>query len=893
MKYDSNLLYLETPIHLIMKKQIFTLLTLVLCTVSYAQKNLLEKITGEGGISNHFTRLSDAEQIPFNPRQARAALNLDPSSDLVVISSEADDVGQTHYRYYQTFNGIPVENTMYIAHVKTGKLAGISGNIITEFDNSVVSRMTASLSVQQAINTAVMQVKAKLFTWEDPEMEQALKEQTKNPASSYYPTATLVWFNEGDEIRPRELRLAYKVDVYARQPLRRAFYFIDAQSGQVLGRKDEIFYTDATGTANTGYSGTQTIHSDFTGSNYRLRDLTKGNGVITLHGESGIRGTDYTSSTASWTLTGTNQAAMDAHYGVSQTYNFYHTVLSRNSYDNKGTALTSYVNDPTYTDNAFWDGSAMNFCKRSNSTTYPAGVTGIDVTGHELTHGVTQTSSGLNYSKEPGAINESMSDIFGKAVQFWSKPTDHNWLISNNMNWNIRNMSNPNQFSDPDTYKGSYWVTSSTDNYGVHTNSGVGNFMFYLLVDGGSGTNDIGHSYSVAGIGLDHAIKILYRSNTVYLTPSSQYADWRQACINSAIDLYGAGSNDVIQVQNAWYAVGVGSAPVICTTTTTPSGLAASNITSNSATVSWTSTGASAYNLNWKPSSSSTWTTVSNITATSYNMTGLNPSTSYDFRVQSNCSGTLSAYSTSSTFLTAAFTYCASKGNTSYEYIRTVQLGTINNTSGNNGGYGNYTSLSTNLATGVSNTINLTAGFTGWSYTEYWTIYIDYNHNGVFESTETITTGGSGGTISKAFIVPTTAKNGPTRMRIQMKYASPSTNPCATSLYGEVEDYTVNISGGTGISEIVEASQRKPGISISPNPVLNNATVQYTVAKEGVVTLQVIDILGRSIESISLGQQSVGTHVYNFDHKLVSGNYIISLFQNKEIVGKTRFMVSR
>src|SRR5262249_28936765 len=153
---------------------------------------------------------------------------------------------------------------------------------------------------------------------------------------------------------------------------------------------------------------------------------------------------------------------------------------------------------------------------------------------------VTQASSGLNYSYESGAINESISDIMGKSVQFWSKPTDIDWRLSNDMNWIIRDMSNPNAEGQPDTYLGTNWYVGSGDNGGVHTNSGVGNFMFYLLVTGGSGTTDNSDAYSVTGIGLTEADAIIYRTNTVYLTPTSQYADWRTACINAATDLYGS-----------------------------------------------------------------------------------------------------------------------------------------------------------------------------------------------------------------------------------------------------------------------------------------------------------------------------------------------------------------
>jgi hypothetical protein len=245
---------------------------------------------------------------------------------------------------------------------------------------------------------------------------------------------------------------------------------------------------------------------------------------------------------------------MDVHWGVEKTYDFYKTKFNRNSLDDNGIALISYVNDGEY-DNAHWDGASMNFGILSANN---KGVTAIDVTGHELTHGVTQYTSGLVYSNESGAMNESMSDIMGKSVQFFAKPADINWRLSNDMGWIIRNMANPKSVYQPDTYHGDYWEYGTDDNGGVHTNSGVGNYMFYLLVTGGSGTNDYGDSYNVTGIGLDKADQIIYRTETVYLTPTSQYKDWRDACIQAATDLYGAGSAPVIQVQNAWHAVGVG-----------------------------------------------------------------------------------------------------------------------------------------------------------------------------------------------------------------------------------------------------------------------------------------------------------------------------------------------
>ena len=125
--------------------------------------------------------------------------------------------------------------------------------------------------------------------WQIKEMEAAYKEQLRDAQASYYPKPEKVWFNIGSDLNPKALRLAYKIDIYASEPESRAYYFVDVKTGEILGRKERMHTTDATGTANTVYSGTQTIHSDQTGTNaFRLRDYTRGNGIITFHGDAGL-----------------------------------------------------------------------------------------------------------------------------------------------------------------------------------------------------------------------------------------------------------------------------------------------------------------------------------------------------------------------------------------------------------------------------------------------------------------------------------------------------------------------------------------------------------------------------------------------------------------------------
>ncbi|MGN6617706.1 MAG: M4 family metallopeptidase [Ilyomonas sp.] len=785
-----------------MRKKLLIITLLMLAVSSYAQNRFNQMIQGDNGLSKRFVHIPDNQQANFDPLNARSFFGLDANSNLVLMNKEVDQIGQSHYRYYQTYKGIPIENTMYIVNTSGASLTGMSGDIIVNFDKQIQQRNTSTvLTAANAINVATALSGASQFMWEDASKEKALSEQS-NSKNSYRPSVKLVWYTPGNEISNKNMVLAFKVDIYTKKPLSHADYYIDAATGKLLGKNDKIQTADAVGTANTEYSGSQTIHSTKGTTNYTLRDETRGSGIITLHGDSNSGTLDYTSSNKNWNLTGANQHAMDVHYGVEQTYDFYKAKFNRNSLDNNGYGLINYVN-VNITDNAFWDGTSMNFGTRS---TNGKGVTGIDVTGHELTHGVTQFTCGLQYSYESGAMNESLSDIMGKSVQFYAKPGDINWQMSNDMGWIIRNMANPNAEGQPDTYQGTYWYTGTSDNGGVHTNSGVGNYMFYLLVNGGSGTNDLGDHYSVTGIGLDKAQKIIYRSQTVYLTPLSKYSDWREACINSAADLYGASSSVVTQVKNAWFAVGLGR-------------------------------------------------------------------------------------------------YCLSAGSTTFMFIKKVEFGSISYQSGNNGGYGNFTGKSTNAAKGSFIQIKLTPGYPSTVYSVFWTAYIDYNQDGDFDdANETVvaTSIASSAVLSRYVYIPTTAKTGKTRMRIQMSYYG-GEGPCGSLIYGEVEDYSVKITAPTArtssdnliTGKLENATQQ---ILVNPNPVTSStATLHYTTKQDGIVVIKMVDLYGRYMQVNNVGYQKAGKYDYTLQKLdvLASGNYFIVVEENNVPGSKAKLVIAR
>jgi bacillolysin len=311
-----------------MKKSVLITIFITFCVSAFTQSSLKQLINGPKGVSKHFITLDEKTNFTFNPSQARSLFGLDAKSNLVLMSTVHDEIGQTHYRFYQTYQNIPVENTMYIVHTANGKLLGMSGAIVTEFNANMSQSTTAKINLKNAVDAAINYVGATKYMWQDAAMEQRIKDQSADKKATYAPVPKLVWYNAGDELSSPELHLAFKVDIYAKQPLSRADYFVDAQTGQVIGKKDKLHYSDATGTANTQYSGSQTIHSDKVGTKYRLWDLSRGNGVITLRGDATTSNLDYTSTTPNWNLTGQNQHAMDVQYGVEQTYDYYKTTLT-------------------------------------------------------------------------------------------------------------------------------------------------------------------------------------------------------------------------------------------------------------------------------------------------------------------------------------------------------------------------------------------------------------------------------------------------------------------------------------------------------------------------------------------------------------------------------------
>jgi len=647
-------------------------------------------------------RLTQKVNLSQAQNLLRSNLQLSSAESYRLADTQVDELGFTHQKYQQYFKSVKVEGGEYIIHARSGMIESMSGhygNVAADFD------VNAAVSSGAALDAAMRHVGAKTYAWE-ARVNKGFEGYTK-------PAGELVIISD-PSVRDRQV-LAYKLDVYAAEPVYRAWVYIDAKSGAYITEESRIHETNTSATASTLYNGSRSITADYTGSGYRLRQTVSGGGVETYSLNNGTNynsATDITSGSSNFTG---DQTANQAHWGAERTYDYYMSTHGRNSYNNSGGVIRSYVHYSNNYVNAYWDGSRMTYGDGDGSSYGP--LVSLDICGHEITHGVTEYSANLVYQKESGALNESFSDIFGECIENYARG-NNDWLMGDDIGIGgsgaLRSMSNPNQFGDPDTYGGTNWINPNcspsqfNDYCGVHTNSGVQNKWFYILAAGESGTNDIGSSYSVTGLGLTKAARIAYRNLTVYLTSSSTYAAARAGAIQSAIDLYGADSPEVIATTNAWYAVGVGSA---------------------------------------------------------------------------YCSGCIS--------------YCTSAGgNSSYEWIASVKVGSFTNTSGA-AGYTDFTSKTVSVSAGSSYSVTLTPGFSGSTYNEYWKIWIDFNKDGDFDDAgeQVYSAGPSSSAVTGSISIPSGA-SGTTRMRVSMKYNATST-ACESFTYGEVEDYSISIGGGT------------------------------------------------------------------------------------------------
>lgn len=479
------------------------------------------------------------------------------AQDLRPFKTMQDGLGMSHTRLQAHHEGHPVEGAVAILHARQGRISALNADLPAtgHFSGSVV------LTASQARENAATHVGARQYMWQVPGVDNLLRAETGDPHATYAPVPTLAYVPAQGDFEKGHYRLAWKVDVYATQPLSRDYVFVDAENGAILWQNAIMQHVDRLGTAKTAYSGTQPITTDQTGPGaYRLREFVRQINTYNLQSQENYAdAVDFWSVDNVWDEVNAqkDEYATDCHVSLEVAYDYFKDTYGWIGLDGNRRAILAYVHFGTNFENAFWDGDHLGFGDGSGFV-FNSPTTTPDIVGHELMHAITRFSSGLYYDYgQSGALNEAYSDIFGKVIENKLQPTTWNWLVARQCTpggTGIRDMRDPNVFNCPDTYLGRFYRSVNDP----HINSGIPNKWFQVLVDGETGVNDRGQSYQVTGIGMDKAAAIAFRCLTVYLNPISDFADAQFYSMRAAQDLYGDCSQEFVQTANAWQAVGIG-----------------------------------------------------------------------------------------------------------------------------------------------------------------------------------------------------------------------------------------------------------------------------------------------------------------------------------------------
>ena len=512
------------------------------------------------GILARGVTVSDLMQSKQFLHNSKSLFRINVSADdFTMKKTSKDELNMTHAKLQQTYKSIPVWGSELVLHSDfSNTVVEVNGRFTPDLNIDI----RAGITSENALNIALTDLGPAEYRWQNPDQEKMIKEVFKDDAKTWRPIPALVIAPLGGDFENGEYRLAWKMKIPVDGAKMGNYeYFVDAKTGEIINKFNSM--PNAVGTGTSNYNGTVTVYSQWATNTYQMQDTIRNIKTYTANNTSTYPGTLLTDSDNNWNQ---NNSAVDVHWGIGKTYDFFNNVFSRISFDNDSAEIRNTVNyyfpnSSTPKDNAAWNGVQILY---GDGQDYFSSVTSLDVAAHEFTHAVTDFSADLIYQGESGALNESISDIFGATIEFYATPSKANWLIGEECYTPgtsgdaLRYMNNPNLGGQPDTYLGTNWYIGSNDNGGVHTNSGVLNYAFYLMTIGGSGTNDLNTSFSVTGIGIEKTRAIAYRALTVYLTSSSNYAVARTAFLSSASDLYGSTSPEYKTVSDAFGAVGIG-----------------------------------------------------------------------------------------------------------------------------------------------------------------------------------------------------------------------------------------------------------------------------------------------------------------------------------------------
>jgi len=422
-----------------MKKIIQILVCCLIFNQLYAQddpptlKSELQKTT-------EWLNFKEADQASaIELAKNKAALYLDTNDELALSSTYDDQLGYRHYRYQQTYKGIPVEGAIYLMHEKNNRVQHANGKLVHQLNLST----TPSINEAEALEAALAHVNAMLYAWNDSAHEHSIKQLERNNDATFYPSAELVILDPEFKQKAINHRLAYKFDVYAVEPLTRQLVYVDAVNGKILKTLEKIHNcTDVPASGTTNYSGNRNFTACQDSTHILKNSVSGGMQVFNANNLYDNPEIPFTDSDNFFEV---DPIANEVHWATEKTYEYFLNTHDRNSLDDESMPLLSWVHFGPGYNNAFWNGRWMTYGDgdgyRFSSLTSP------DVVAHEMTHGVTDFSADLIYSYESGALNESFSDIFGEVAENYMLG-NNDWLMGADFTvkpgkTSLRNMSNP------------------------------------------------------------------------------------------------------------------------------------------------------------------------------------------------------------------------------------------------------------------------------------------------------------------------------------------------------------------------------------------------------------------------------------------------------------------
>jgi len=498
-----------------------------------------------------------------------------PAESFVLTNTHTDELGLVHLSWQQQWQGIPVYGNELKTHARDGRLYLLHGRALPDAKVAVVPAIDADAALALAKTAVAKHTRYKTLSAD--ELQLLGHAQVEQELAIFYPDETLT-----------EAHLAWSITLVPNLAANWEL-IIDAHTGARLRETDHLCHflppTGPESTTATDLLGIgRTIHSYewnnqnylidasrpmFDGPNSNFPDEAQGviwtiNGNNTSPVNDNFNTTHNVSAGNFWN----DRLAVSAHYNAGEAYRYFLETFNRNSINGQGGNIISLINisedDGSSMDNAFWNGQAMFYGNGNTAFTAPL-AKALDVAGHEISHGVVQSTANLDYQGESGALNESFADIFGAMID------RNDWKMGEDVvNTNIfptgarRDLSNPNNGGSSLNDNGwqpahtNQQYTGSQDNGGVHINSGIPNRAFFLFA---------------TQVGKDKAEQVYYYALNQYLTRSSKFLDLRASVVQACLDRYGqAEANAAI---TAFNTVGIGSGGSGGTPTNTQADLAA------------------------------------------------------------------------------------------------------------------------------------------------------------------------------------------------------------------------------------------------------------------------------------------------------------------------------